>query len=525
MSQNELITVCFSGISKDELLTKLTKYDIMNVDKNNKYVLIPGYRIVYLGDLSGLKHDDIELLDFLLEIQKQDPENVILVAGKGDIFKLNLHNELSDFIIKGSRNSYSFENNNTEGYLNIDDTFKSNKLNNIYKTIMSSIDFNKNDSTYERLSKILTMICGNKNALINRANYLNTTEERQIVQSYLDQNYKLKKYLSVAKLYYEYNGIIYTDFTDVNIWFSNSDDLYKSNNQSPILKSSKKDKTKNIHLKTSLKLKNKINELNILNEKNERILEINNNSNFIDNFQSIIDNIKLFMSDNISQEEYLSQSNIFIPLLINFNVYNELIEIVEDCIQYSIYDNMNTYVCSGLTNKYYVRREYNDKNIVYIRVEDSDIIESAIFVNNNKGDSLLIDWISNNEDENHPQIFDLKSYEKINKFDEVWIMEFEKNNEYYYSSFSYAGKLTFNITDEKIKHEIAINTTMSKDRLNQLSPGKKVKNNFYEESSPITVVTNSKRDFTKSPTNSPKRNKPYYDDEDVMEISSDELIN
>lgn len=525
MSQNELITVCFSGISKDELLAKLTKYDIMNVDKNNKNILEPGYRIVYLGDLSCLNHDDTELIDFLLKIQQEYPENVILVAGKGDIFKLNLSVELSDYIIKSSRNSYAFENNDTKGYLNIDDTFKINRLNNIYKTIMSNIDFNENDSTYERLSKILTMICGNKNALINRANYLNTTNENKIVQSYLDQNEKLKKYLSIAKLYYEYNGVIYSDFTDVNIWFSKNEDLYKSNNQSPILKSSKKDKTKNIHLKTSLKLKNKINELNILNGKNERLLEINNNSNFIDNFQSIIDNIKLFMSNNLSQEEYLEKSNIFIPLLINSNIYNELIEIVEDCIQYSIYDNINTYVCSGLTNKYYVRREYNDKNVVYIRIDDSDIIESVIFVNNNKGDSLLIDWISNDEEENHPQIFDLKSYEKTNKFDEVWIMEFEKNNRYYYSSFSYAGKLTFDITKEKIKHEFAVNTTLSKDRLNQLSPGKKIKNNFYEETSPITVVTNSKRDFTKSPTNSPKRNKPYYDDEDVMEISSDELIN
>lgn len=217
---DEVFTICISNTSKENLIQMLIDYEIMEYDNDDEFRLLPNYKVIYSGNLSGKTHDCIPLAEFLLKMKRKYPENVILVAGKGDIFRLGIEADLSK-----SRHDYT---DDEKAAMN-EELLELIKIQNGCDEATDFIDhfqFHSSDGKFSRLLKIMSKVYGCKQVIPNREKYMETRSEDIIVQSFIDEIYGgvLSDYLEECYYCYFDNGCMYTDISieGLAVLFANS---------------------------------------------------------------------------------------------------------------------------------------------------------------------------------------------------------------------------------------------------------------------------------------------------------------
>lgn len=225
---DEVFTICISNTSKENLIRMLIEYEIIEYESDDQFTMLPDYKIIYCGNLSGKTHDSIPLAEFLLKMKRMYPENLVLVAGKGDIFRLGIESDLSKSISDDEKSSMNLELFDLfrilDGTAKITEDKPEPRVKEILQGIdgedviddfIDNFDFRSTDNRFEHLEKIMEKIYGCKNAVSNRAKYLGTEDEDTIVQSFIDEVHGgvLSEYLEQCVYYHVEDGCLYTDFS------------------------------------------------------------------------------------------------------------------------------------------------------------------------------------------------------------------------------------------------------------------------------------------------------------------------
>lgn len=501
MSLCETNTICVSGLSKKSLIDLLVEYDIIDYKDDYNYTLCEKFKIVYCGNLSGCGHDEIPLILFLLELKQRYPDNIIFVAGKGDLFKLGLHVELNKQVISCEpQKSELTKERKTVGSTKAEATTssltKSKNRSNISSDILRNLNFLPSDTRYERLYKILSNVCGNSNAIKNRVEFLGTSDQDAIVDSYIEMIKPvsetgseitgiLRKYLDQSCYCYVDGNTVYTDFTEYDI---------------------------------------------------ESCSRNNTSQEFLKVFQNVTDKVREFierrksLSDAYYNSEIELDSQLFvrlresdIPLFINHFNYIRFVSEVPTCLFFNLFTDIIYFITTGVfCGDYPVRRVIENKIIFYINLESNKLLRNAFILK--CGSDLCYVCVTT---KNIDFINFVSEYEVVKQGRDVWILGHQEDGKYHYSSFSENGTLMTRTEKKKLENELSVKLTKSQERKIAMSPGKKTKRDSEDiESKPLyspkrNLYSRSGRSSVKSPTSSPKRTQ-FYDEPQMITESDNE---